>query len=88
MLPPLFMVIVPADGEKFAPVPTVKAPLTPKLLAVVTVAELAIERLLKVNVPELTMELPLFMVIVPAVGAKVLRALTVNAPLTENELVG
>ena len=45
MLEPLFMVIVPAEGEKLALVPTVKMLAIEKLLEVVTVAESAIVKL-------------------------------------------
>ena len=72
--PVVAMVIMPAEGLKLADVPTVNAPLTVKELAVVTVAELAIERLLNINgaatvmleplpidtVPELLLNVPEF----------------------------
>jgi hypothetical protein len=65
IVPPV-MVIVPAEGEKFAEeAPTVRSPLTEKLEPVVTVAPAAIERAEKVRVLELDIEDPLFMVTVP-----------------------
>ena len=63
-------------------------PETLKLLKAVVVAEAAIAKFLNVNIPALAMDEPSAIVIVPADGAKVLRASTVNAPATENELVG
>lgn len=78
------MVTLPAEGEKFAPVPTLSAPLMPKLDDVVTVAEFATVRLGNVSTPEFTMEDPLFMVIVPLVGVNV--PVTVKAPPTVAEL--
>ena len=83
--PVVFIVIVPEDGLKLADVPTVKTPLRPKLDEVVTVAELAIVKLLKVKLPLFVMDEPLFMVIVPAEGVKV--PLTVKAPPTAAVLV-
>jgi len=74
------MVIVPADGLKLAKLPTVKAPFTVKLDVVVTVAELAMVKPLKARVPELVIDEPLFIVMVPADGVKV--PLTVKAPPT------
>ena len=82
---PLFIVIVPADGVKLANVSTVKTPFTVKLAELVTVAELARVKLLKVSVPLLAILAPLFIVIVPAEGVKV--PLTVNAPPTVAVLV-
>ena len=78
--PVVAMVIVPADGEKFALAPMLKAPFIVKLLAVVTVAEAAIERLLSVSVPEFTIEEPLAMVTVPELALKGVPPLTVNMP--------
>lgn len=86
---PLFIVIVPPEGEKLALVPTLKAPLMLKLLEVVTVAELAMVRLLKASVPPtvLTIEAPLFIVIVPEDGLKFDALLpSVSAPLIEKLL--
>ena len=59
------LVIVPAEGVKTALVPILKAVLTVKEPAVVTVALLAIVRVANVRVPELVMEAPLFNVTVP-----------------------
>jgi len=69
--PVVAKVIVPEDGLKLAEVPTVKAPFTVKLAELVTVAELARVKLLKVSVPVLVIDAPLFIVIVPAEGVKV-----------------
>lgn len=74
------IVIVPLDGLNVALVPTVSVPAMLKLLEVLMVAEFAIVRLVKVNVPELTIDEPLFIVMVPLVGVKV--PVTVNAPPT------
>lgn len=76
------MVIVPAEGEKFAPDPTFKAPAILKLLDVVTVADVAIVNPWKVSVPELLIDEPLFMVIVPAEGIKLPLPLTISAVAT------
>lgn len=82
---PLFIVIVPDDGLKFAvPDPTAKAPSTPKLLEVVTVALFAMLKSVNVSVPELEIDDPLFIVIVPLVGVNV--PPTVKAPPTVAEL--
>ena len=78
------MVIVPAEGLKLAPELTVNAPVMLKLLAVATVAEEAMVRLENVRVPELTMDEPLFMVMVPLVGVNV--PVTVKIPFTVAEL--
>lgn len=87
---PLFivMVLVPADGEKLPLEFTFNEPATVKLEDVVTVAPLAIVRSLNVSAPELTMEDPLFMVMVPPVGARVFVLFTVKVPPTLNELEG
>jgi len=77
-----------APGVKVAELPTVKVPPTAKLEEEVTAAEVARVTLLKVKDPELAIEAPLFKVIVPAVGAKVLVELTVNAPPTLKDAVG
>jgi hypothetical protein len=70
MEPPLFMVTVPALGERLPDVPTVKAPPTAKL-ALVVVVPLKVTPL-NVSVPELFIEVaPVSKVIVPPVGAKV-----------------
>jgi hypothetical protein len=84
--PPLFIVMVPLDGAKVALLLTVNAPPTLKLLEVVTVAEAATVRPLKVRVPEFEIDAPLFIVMVPAEGAKVALLLAVNAPPTEKLL--
>lgn len=55
---PLLTEIVPPEGLKFPPDPTLIALLILKLLDVVTTAEPAIVRLLKVSVPELLMDEP------------------------------
>ena len=80
--PVVAIVIVPPDGEKLAEeAPTARVPLTEKLELVVTVAPAATVRLLKVSVPpELEIEEPLFMVMVPEEGVKV--PVTVKTPLT------
>jgi len=77
---PLPTVIVPAEGLKLPPMFTVKFPRTEKLLDVVTVAELAIAKLLYCNVPELEIEEPLSMVMVPLEGENVEPVPTLNAP--------
>lgn len=80
---------MPAEAERsLLKLPIVKVPFTVKLLDVVTVAEPAIARLLNVSTPELTIDEPSFMVMVLAVGARVLELFTVNAPATLNELEG
>ena len=79
---PLFIVIVPADGANTAVVPTLNAPPTLKLLDVVTVAAFATVNPLKVNVPELAMDEPLFIVIVPLEGANTAVVPTESAPPT------
>ena len=66
----------------------VNVPLTAKLPVPVTEAPLAMVRLLKVRVPELDTDELLFMVMVPAVGARVLVAFTVNMPLTLKLVAG
>jgi hypothetical protein len=92
--PVIFMVPLPVTFPPFTvmfPVPervpeeAVRSPATVKLVFAVT--EPAIERLLNVNTLLLTIEPPV-MVIVPAVGARVLVAFTVSAPLTEKEDAG
>ena len=45
------MVMVPEEGEKFAPAPTVSEPITSKLLDVVTVADGAIAKGQKLQGP-------------------------------------
>jgi len=77
---PPAIVIVPEEGLKFAPVPTVRVPPTPKLLDVVTVAEFEIVRSPNASVPEFTIEEPSFIVIAPLVGVNV--PVTVNMPPT------
>jgi len=83
--PVVAKVIVPEDGLRLAKLPTVKAPFTVKLDPLVTVAELAMVKLLKVRIPVSAIFEPLFIVIVPAEGVKV--PLTVNAPPTVAVLV-
>jgi hypothetical protein len=68
---PAPLIIFAAEGVKVELEPRVKVPATAKLLLPVTVAELAVVRLKNVSEPELVIEAPLFMVIVPAVGVKV-----------------
>ena len=82
---PFVIVIVPADGLKIAPAPSVRAPPTLKLLDVVTVALAAIDRPLNASVPEFVIDDPLFIVIVPSVGLNV--PVTVKAPPTAAVLV-
>ena len=77
---PFVIVIVPADGLKIAPAPSVRAPPTLKLLDVVTVALAAIDRPLNASVPEFVIDEPLFIVIVPRVGLNV--PVTAKAPPT------
>lgn len=79
---PLFIVIVPPDGANTAVVPTLNAPPTLKLLDVVTVAAFATVNPLKVNVPELAMDEPLFIVIVPLEGANTAVVPMESAPPT------
>lgn len=80
---PLFIVIVPADGAKVAVELLVKAPPTAKLDEVVTVAPEAMVKPENVRlVPELLIDAPLFIVMVPADGAKVAVELLVRAPPT------
>ncbi len=62
--------------------PVVRAPATLKLLDVVTVAEAAMVNPWNVSVPELLIEDPLFIVIVPAVGMKLPPLPTVSAVAT------
>jgi hypothetical protein len=76
--PVVAMVMVPPDGLNVAVDELVNAPFMVKEEDVVTVAPEAIVRLLKVRVPELAIEEPVFMVIVPADGDK-LPPLTFNA---------
>lgn len=84
---PSFIVMVPPEGSSTAFAPLVSAPPTAKLEEVVTVADPAVERLLKVRDPEFAIELPSFMVIVPPDGAKVEPAdATVNVPPIAKEL--
>jgi len=78
---PLFMVIVPPEGTNTEPEPIVSTPPTLKLLSVVTVAEFATVRAEKVSVPELVIDEPLFMVIVPPDGVSVPDT-TFRAPAT------
>ena len=75
------MVIVPR-GEKFPLEFTVSAPAMLKLLEVVTVAEAAMVNPWNVNVPELLIDDPLFIVTVPAVGMKLPPLPTVSAVAT------
>ena len=84
MVEPVLKVIVPPEGRKFPPF-TFKVPLTEKLAEVVVVPVTV--RLLKVRTLLLTIDPPVI-VMVPAVGAKVLLAFTVKAPLTEKLEVG
>jgi len=83
---PLPMVIVPADGLKLTPVPTVKAPFTVKLDEVVATWELEKVKPLKARVPELVIILelptPVPMVIVPADALKLAEVPTVKFPYT------
>jgi hypothetical protein len=79
---PLFIVMVPEDGLKFALALTVKAPPIEKLLDVVTVAELAMVMPLTVSVPEFVIEAPLLKVIVPPEGLRVTPESTVRAAFT------
>jgi len=68
---PVFIVIVPAEGEKFEDaLPIVKAAPMAKLEAVVTVAALAIVKPLKTRVAEIVIEEPVFAVIVPPEGVR------------------
>ena len=80
---PAPLITAPAAGVKVALEFTVNVPTTPKLLDAVMVAELAMARSLRVRVPELEMAEPLFNVIVPLVGAKVVEIFTVKVPATE-----
>jgi len=73
-----------APGVKVADVPTVKVPPTAKLEEEVTAAEVARVTLLKVRLPELAIDEPFLMVVVPLAGAKVTPLLTVSAPLISN----
>lgn len=75
MLEPLFMVTVPADGEKLPPL-TLRRPLTEKLLEVAVVP--LIVKPEKTSVPELAIEPPVI-VIVPADGEKLAVVPTVRA---------
>ena len=72
-----------AAGVKVAPEFTVKVVTTEKLPLEVTLAELAMVRLLKARVPELAILAPLFRVMVPADGAKTALEPTVKAAPTE-----
>ena len=83
--PTALMVIVPLEGLKVAVEELVKVPAMLNEEEVVTVAPEAMVKLWKVRVPELVMEEPLFMVMVPFEGEK-LPPLTFKAPLMENEL--
>ena len=86
---PLFIVMVPEDGIKDFVGSTVNAPATEKEAVGWDEGVPEIVNPLKVNVPELTIDQPVpDIVIVPEDGAKVFVELTVNAPATENELVG
>lgn len=77
------LVIVPPEGAKVELEPMVNALKILKSDEVVTVADEAVVRLLKVRVPlEFTMDEPSLKVIVLAVGAKVIPELTVKAPDT------
>ena len=84
-MPPLLM--VPAvevmtlgdEAVKLAEAPLVRVPINEKLEVVVTVADPAVVKLKKIGAePEVTMDEPLFNVIVPAVGAKA--AVVVSTP--------
>ena len=76
---PLFMVILP-DGEKTPEVLTVSVPLMPKFDDDVIVAPEATATSEKFNVPELTIDAPLFNVTAPPGLLNV--PVTVNAPFT------
>ena len=86
--------LVPLRVTLYAPAVKVPPPelsqltATLKLLEAVTVAKAAMAKLLKVNIPELAIDEPSFMVMVPEVGASVLLLFIVNAPPTEKEEVG
>ena len=69
-----------AAGVNTAEELTVIVPATAKFPAEVTVAPEAIVKLKKVGAPAIEREEPLFMVMVPAVGAKA--ALVVSTPVT------
>ena len=79
-------VTVPPEAVNVAPDATENFVPTEKLLDVVTVAPAAMEIVLSVSVPEFAIELPLFIVIVPAEGARVAPVPTVRAPATEKLL--
>ena len=81
-------VIVPDVGEKVALDPIDKTAATVYEVLAVTVAEALMVKLLKVSaVPELTIEEPLFIVIVPPDGANVTPEPLVRTPLTEKDVL-
>jgi hypothetical protein len=82
---PLFIVTVPPEAVNVELVPFVNTPVRVKLLDVVTVAALAMMRFVKIKVPELAIDAPLFIVIVPD-GANRELVPSVKAPLIVKSL--
>lgn len=80
MLEPLLKVWVPEDATNAAPLFSVRAPDTAKLVLAVTEAKVFMVKFIKVSVPEFVMVLVPDMVIVPALGVKV--PVTLKVPPT------
>ena len=81
IVPPVEVMTLAEEAVKLADPPFVNVPAKEKFEVVVTVADAAVCRLKNVGAePEVTIDDPLFKVIVPALGAKA--AVVVSAPVT------
>ena len=83
------IVMVPEDGVRVTPLLTVNAPATEKEAVGWDEGVPEIVKPLNVNVPKLAIDQPVpDIVMVPEDGIKAFPVLMVNAPATENELIG